>query len=130
MFKNIFFAMALLCSLLACSKNVEPPKQFLQSKVVTPLGMNNFPFGELTVTDFQSKLVKKQLDNGKYPEVLGWKNADNVYTLIVMMKGKRFSLVFNHLLSKDQGGGLYSVMAGECDGQVIPGTEIMQFLMM
>jgi len=123
---SVVFSLFLL---VGCSNYVDPPKKFLDSKIVTPMGMNNFPFGEISVKEFVDKLSKKQLDNGKYPEIKGWTNSDNIYTLHAVLKDKEFKVNFAHILSKEQGDGAYSGMSGTIDGQEFPGIEVMKFIM-
>lgn len=62
--------MLIVFGLVACNSYIEPDKQFLDAKVVTPIGMNNFPYGEISVSKFQELLSKRQMDNGKYPQIL------------------------------------------------------------
>jgi len=118
----------LLVLLAGCSNYIEPPKKFLESKIVTPMGMNNFPFGKISVKEFVDKFSKKQLNNGKYPEIKGWTNSDNIYTLHAILKDTEFKVNFVHILSKDHGDGAYSSMSGTIDGQELSGLEVMKFM--
>ena len=90
---------------------MEPPDDFLTSSVVTPFGMNNYPFGQFSVLEFTEILAKKQLDNGSFPELLGWTISDNVYTLHVLLKDKSFGFVFTHLLDQ-RSQGQHSYLEG------------------
>lgn len=130
MFKKIAITLSTILLLVGCSNSIEPPKQFMESKIIIPLGMNSFPVGEFSVSEFKKKLSGKQLDNGKYPEIIGWTKNDNVYALEIKIKDNPFKFIFTHLLSTDQGSGKYSTMYGESDGKEISGVEIMKFVMM
>jgi len=83
---------------------IEPPAQFLESFVVTPFGANNFPLGRFSVQEFTEMLTRKQLDNGSFPEILGWSRDDNVYMLHVLFKRKALTFGFTHLLDKRSQG--------------------------
>lgn len=100
------------------SSSVDPPEKFLNSLVVTPWGMNNFPLGEISVSEFVSKLAKRQLDNGRYPEIKGWTNSDNVYTLHVLFGENELEAIFVHLLSEQKGAGQFSGLACRLAGEV------------
>jgi len=103
------------------------PKQFLESKVMTPIQMNAFPYGKISVKEIVSKLKKKQLDNGQNIIVNGWKIDDNVYTLSLLMKNfVEIKLVFTHLLSRERGNGMFSSMYILTEkGEELPGYLII-----
>lgn len=65
---------------------IRPPDTFLNSTIMAHLGMNAFPFGEISIREFTTRLAGKQLDNGKHPEIEGWTASDNVYTYHVRSK--------------------------------------------
>ena len=88
---------------------IDPPPQFLESQIVTPLGMNNQPFGEITVGEFTTFLTKKKLTNGTFPAVLGWTQDDNVYTLYLDTTEGQSDFTFVHLLNYD---GRFSALEG------------------
>lgn len=108
---------------------VEPPEKFMKSLVITPVGLNAFPFDQLSVADFVSRLSKQQLDNGKYPEIKGWTNSDNVYTLHVLLGGKKLEAIFVHLLSERKGSGALSGLSYRVEGgPELPGLSLMRFV--
>ena len=124
-----FLVLSFVLFIFGCSGKITPPETFLDSKIATPMGMNNFPFGQVSVREFEEKLSKKQLDNGSYPKIEGWTNTDNIYTLHAVTNGKDFEVTFAHILSKSQGDGAYSGMSGKIDGKEYTGIQIMQFVM-
>ena len=101
----------------------------MKSLVITPVGMNVFPFDRLSVAGFVSRLSQRQLDNGKYPEIQGWTNSDNVYTLHVLLGGKKLEAIFVHLLSERKGSGALSGFSYRVEGgPEVPGLSLMQFV--
>ena len=108
---------------------VDPPEKFMKSLVITPVGMNVFPFDRLSVAEFVSGLSKRQLDNRKYPEIQGWTNSDNVYTLHVLFGGKKLEAIFVHLSSEQKGSGALSGLSYRVEGgPEVPGLSLMQFV--
>ena len=108
---------------------IEPPEQFMQSLVYTPFGMNSFPFGEVSVTEFVSRLSKQPLKTGQYLEIQGWANDDNVYTLHVALGDGELEAIFVHLLSENVGGRTLSALSCRVDGGAEePGLVLMQLI--
>ena len=108
---------------------VEPPEQFMQSLIHTPFGMNSFPFGEVSVAEFVSRLSKRALKTGQYPEIHGWTRDDNVYTLHVALGEGELEAIFIHLLNESVGGRTLSGFSYRIDGgEEEPGLALMQLL--
>ena len=108
---------------------IEPPEQFMRSLVHTPFGMNSFPFGEVSVTEFVSRLSKQPLKTGPYPEIRGWANDNNVYTLHVALGDGELEAIFVHLLSENVGGRTLSALSCRVDGGAEePGLVLMQLI--
>lgn len=103
----------------------EPPPEFMASKIITPRGGDDFPFGEYSVSEFVEMLKKVQLDNGEYMEPEGWFRDDNLYMLDVTGRGN-YRIVFLHLLSEKTGGGAYSHMKAVGDVGDVLGTSVME----
>lgn len=105
----------------------ELPEQFLNSTVIVQLGMNSFPNGKFTVSDFVSYVENMEFDNGKSPIIHGWTIADNIYTYHVdMIKGRKMKFIFSHILSTKKGNGKYSSMYANFEGEDMQGYPALK----
>lgn len=102
------------------------PEKFQNSLVITPMGMNGFPFGKITVNQLSKIIESFQMANGKYLELDGWTNSDNEYTLKVIGK-EIIYLKFVHMLNK-QFNGDGSYMTFIVKGKEHPGKGFMTIL--
>ncbi len=104
---------------------ITPGESFLSSLVITPFGMNYFPFGEFTIKKMVSELSNTVLSNGKKPIINGWTKSNNIYILHVKMMDEDVQFIFTHLLDKDGEG---SIMKGKISGQDIEGVQMLRLI--
>ena len=105
----------------------ELPKQFLNSTVIVQVGMNSFPNGKFTVSDFVADVKNMEFDNGKSPIIHGWTISDNTYTYHVdMIKGRKMKFIFSHILSSKKGNGKYSSMYANFEGEDMQGFAALK----
>jgi len=107
------------------SKYFDPSNNFLNSVVITYIGMNAFPFGEYTVQEFKNAVAKTVMSNGKTPIIKGWIKNDNVYKLHVNYQGENIQFIFVHLLNQE---GKVSEMYGIINGERIDGVQMYQLV--
>jgi hypothetical protein len=121
-----------MISFLGCSgeskiSTNELPTKFLNSTIITPFGMNSFPYGEFTVKDFVGYVKNMEFDNGKTPVVHGWTKMDNIYTYYVdMIHGRKMKFIFSHILSTKKGNGKYSSMYANFEGEDMQGFAALK----
>ena len=94
---------------------IEPPEPFMQSIILTPDGINSFPFGQHSVSEFVSRLSKIQRADGQHPEIHGWTDSDNGYTLHVSFGDKEAEAIFVRE-GRDKGRS-YSGLSYRIDGE-------------
>ena len=110
------------------SKFSDFPEKFQNSIVLTPLGMNSFPFGEIKVKELVKIITQVQLSDGNYLRLQGWENKNNIYTLKIKgAESKIMYLKFVHLLNKPYNGGL-SYMTLILNNREFQGKEFMFIL--
>ncbi|MEN6625410.1 MAG: hypothetical protein ABFD69_04180 [Candidatus Sumerlaeia bacterium] len=84
-----------VCLQTGCGGYTDPPQEFKASYIITEVsGM-----GELgTIDEFEKGLSLLKMDNGKTPEIHGWKKDDNVYQLCFSMKDQDCVAQFTFIL--------------------------------
>lgn len=107
------------------NESFTPNNDFMNSLVVTYYGMNAFPFGEYTVSEFVTAIKQTVSSNGKHPIIKKWTKNDNIYTLLVDYEGDNVKFVFRHLLNQD---GNASTMSGIIQGEEIDGVQMYQLV--
>lgn len=92
---SLYALLILAVCLSGCGGYTDPPQEFKDSYIITEVsGM-----GELgTIDEFEKGLSLLKMDNGKTPEIHGWKKDDNVYQLCFSMKDQDCIAQFTFIL--------------------------------
>ena len=106
---------------------IEPPEPFMQSIILTPDGINSFPFGQYSVSEFVSRLSKIQRADGQHPEIHGWTDSDNGYTLHVSFGDREAEAIFVRE-GVDKDGRSYSGLSYRMDGEERNPLILMYFV--
>lgn len=131
MFQGLLIGAALCLTLVGCG-DIEPPPDFLQSKITSPT-RDESGSGQFTVEEFVGMVKgtyewRAQAEDFAIPMLLD--AEDKTYVLKVRnTAGRDIEVVFVHLRNKTQGGGTYSwAMVALPGADPVTGQDLVIYL--
>lgn len=118
---GIFFIALSVGVMLAKTSYIQPEEKFLNS--VMRFGSYG-QYGEVDISTFVKLLENVEMDNGENPQILGWTQKDNEYTLHIVMK-EPIDIKITYLL-QSMYNGKYSVLTSIEPDNIRADTFLLQ----